>query len=167
MKTTKISTAILWVVLLLAAHGFIFTTFRSYDYLTRIKMPDVSLWYLSKSLCFVLVLLIGLGLLRLMKNYGRQGFFDQKSVQIVKAMGWITMGLALPNSVFNVLKNVIDAQNNKHLDQFTPVSSWITDFWIDLVSESHLYVLLGMLLLLFANFIQRAVAVKSENEAFI
>jgi hypothetical protein len=167
MKTTKISVAILLTVLTSTLFGFVFTTFRSYDYLSRIKMPDVSVWYLSKSLSFGLVFAIGLGLFLLIRNYQRQGFFDKNSMKIVKIMGWVTIALAIPNSVFNVLKNVVDVRNNSHLDKLTPVSDWIGDFWIDIVSESNLYIILGMLILLFANFIQKAIAIKSENEAFV
>ncbi len=167
MKTTKISVAILWVVLASALFGFIFTTFRSYDYMTRIKAPDVSFWYLSKSLCFGLVTCIGLGLLRLIRNYQKQGFFDLASVKIVRMMGWFTIALAIPTSVFNVLQNVIDVRNNQISDKLTPVSEWIGDFLVSLWTDSQVYILLGILLLLFANFIQKAIAIKTDNEAFI
>ena len=164
MKTTKFSFKILWFVAMSwTALGLALTAWRTFDYLNRLYLPKISLWNSLKAACYVGVVLIGLGIYRLWREFQTKGFFDAKSVMLVKTIGFITMFIAVPNSSFNVLRDLGYVNSNASIDNAEFLSAFLRDF----LFESPLFLLLGMLFFIYAGFMQKAIALKSENDNII
>lgn len=152
---------VFWVILLWVSLGLVFTGFRAYDYVTRLYYPNVSLMYLLKFLSFCCLTFIGGILFILLRNYQKSGLFEQKSVYYVRLIGFASIVVAVFNSLAESCKNFTDGNT---LPQASPLMS---EFFIDFIFESPLSLFLALLTFILASFVQKAIAVKSENESFI
>ena len=164
MKTTKISIKILWILaMLLAGNGLLLTAWRTFDYLNRVHLPKVSLWCSLKAICYVGIILIGFGIYKLWQEFQSKGFFDAKSVSLVKTIGVITMLIAIPNSIVNTMQDFGYPASDSDFDTNSLFSGFLTDF----LFESPLYLFLGLMVFIFAGFMQKAIAVKNDNDNII
>ena len=150
-----------WVILLWVSFGLVLTGFRAYDYVTRLYYPNVSLMYLLKFLSFGCLAFIGGILFILLKNYQKSGLFDQKSVYYVRLIVFVCIAVAVFNSLAESFKNFTDGNT------FPQASPLMSQFFTDFVFESPLSLFLALLTFILSSFIQKAIAVKSENESFI
>ncbi|TAG40979.1 MAG: DUF2975 domain-containing protein [Cytophagia bacterium] len=158
MKAIKVVfvVALLWV-----SFGLMLTGFRSYDYLTRIYIPSVSVMYLLKFLSFVTSLCIGGLLYALFQRYHKSRFFDSKDAQFVRFIGY----LSLITAVFNSSANSLRDRSPK--EQLPTMGEFMKGFMSDFMFESPLFLLFALLTFLLAAFMQKALNLKSENESFI
>ena len=164
MKTKIFSIKTFWAVTMLwALHGLIFTTWRTFDYYSRFNLPKISIWYSLKALCYVGIVIVGLWFYKLIEDYKSKGFFDTNSIYRVRFIGIIVILMAIPNSMYNIMRDLILPNKEYEFN----LMELLANFMMDFVFESPLFLFIGLVVLLFADFMKKAIGVKNENESFI
>lgn len=163
MKNQRVRSFILSFVLLISLHGLLVAGNRALAWWVPEGQPAVyTALFGIKAMMFLLMTAFGLLLYGLMRRYRAKGFLGESSVRWVQVMGGLAVVLGLFNSGSNVLEQELLARN-----RWLGWGDWTRKFLADFLFESPFYLLFGLLLLLFADVIARALAVKNENESFI
>lgn len=164
MKKQTVQTILLVLLLLGPVHGLIATVWHTVDYFTRLDAPYHAVLFLVKVPAFVGMLVIGFCLLQLIRAFSKYGYLKPDSVSLLRIMGISLFVIALSNSAFNVWRDEVVFPKLTTL----PTLSWLCfRFTFDFLVESPATLLLSLAVFLLAAFVERALVVKSENEAFI
>lgn len=164
MRNSKVTLLILGLLIAGPLFGLAIAGWRMVDYAVRMHLPLHALWFGVKALCFVGILAIGAGFYSLLRKYNRQGFFDAGSITVVRAMGYMTIAVAVLNSLFHMLT---DQVISVHATVLPPVGQVLRTMLGDLFFESPVLLFFSLLALLFSSFMQKAIQAKRENESFI
>ena len=164
MKNGKVTLLIFCLLITGPLFGLALAGWRTVDYGVRMHLPLHALWFGVKALCFIGILAIGAGFYSLLRKYNKQGYFDADNIMVVRAMGYITVFVAVMNSVFHVLtEKVISA----HATALPPTEQLLRSAVGDMFFESPVLLFFSLVALLFASFMQKAIQTKRENESFI
>ena len=164
MKKQFVQTALLALLLLGATLGLAITGWRTVDYYTRLNLPLHSVWFLLKAVAFAGMLVIGLCVFRLMQSFGKLGYLIPDSITLLRSIGASLVVIALANSAFTIWQDLVIMPKLTTVPAF---GNLLSTFAFDFFIESPAVLLLSMLVFLLAAFVERALVVKSENEAFI
>ena len=166
MKPTNLSIRVLWVVLMVwIAHTLAFLGWEIISSPYDGHSFHHLLKHFTQFLCDLGVLFIGFCLYRLWKKYQKQSFFDEESVKTVRTMGIILMLISIPNTTFNVLRDVIlPSEAAGHLPAHHVI---LHRFFLDFLFQSPVFLFLGMLIFLFADFMKKAINIKNDKETII
>jgi hypothetical protein len=164
MKNISISIKVFWALTMIwLIHAAVFTTWRTFFFIHVEHTPSRAGSFLAKTLCYTGMIFVGYGLYNLWKNYQGKGFFDVKSVKTVRIMGIVTMLISIPNSVYNVIRDEI-LHTSKPNDS---IHSLLHHFLLNFSFEAPIFLFLGMLIFLFADFMKKAINIKNDNETII
>lgn len=120
------------------------------------------IWFLSatSTSIYLVLLVIGILLLRLYKTYYAQHFFDAKSSKLVTLIAYCVFFLA-----------ILDSTNRALSDYFANPTwriDWVfTNYFWRIIFNSPALLFCSLLLFLLADFMKKAIMVKTENESFI
>jgi len=164
MKTTKI---VFWIIML-----FIVIDFLSYLFPALKAIGEggnaAGVW-LFKMLQIIICFAIGFLFFRLQKAYAKNGYLTDTTVRAIQQIGYLGLGVAIISSLedaFTVLRSL-----EGHFSGSTPtdlsIFAFVRAFFAHLLVREPLPILFGLFVLLIADFAQKALAVKSENESFI
>ncbi len=164
MKKQSLQNGLLALLLLGALHGLAITGWRTVDYFTRLNLPVYSVWFLFKSIAFAGVLVFGFCLFRLMQAFGKIGYFVPNSVFLLRTMSASLLLVSVANFVCSVWQTDMILPQSSTLPEMSVIVARLT---YEFVFESSAVILPSVLVFLLAAFVERALVVKSENEAFI
>lgn len=164
MKKQSVQTTLLVLLLLGAAHGLAITGWRTVDYATCLHLPVYSVWFLFKSIAFAGVLVFGFCLFRLMQAFGRTGYFMPNSVFLLRTMSASLLLVSVANFVCSVWQTDMILPQRAALPEMGVIIARLT---YEFVFEASAVILPSVLVFLLSAFVERALVVKSENEAFI
>ena len=164
MKKQPVQTILLVLLLLGAAHGLAITGWRTIDYGTRLHLPVYSVWFLFKSIAFAGVLVFGFCLFRLMQAFGKTGYFVLSSVLLLRTMSASLLLTSVANFICSVWQTDMLLPGSAALPEMSALATRLT---YEFVFEASAVILPSVLVFLLAAFVERALVVKSENEAFI
>jgi hypothetical protein len=164
MKKQSVQTALLVLLLLGPMLGLAGTLWRTVDYFTRFNEPVHAIWFLLKAPAFAGMLVIGFCVFRLMQAFEKLGYLTTDSINLLRVTGGSLLVIALANSACDAWQNTVILPKLATLPDFgTLLSAFMFDFFV----ESPAVLLLSLLVFLLAAFVDQALVVKSENEAFI
>lgn len=157
MKTLRLS-LLLSLVMLMIAFSLLFFGYRLCIYTVRHPFVPAVIGLSLKVIIYLALASFGIFLYRLLTNYQRTGFFDGTSVRLIRWIGYAALLIAITNPI--VLS--MEAGN-----EFGTAGSFVAGAIQKLVFESPLLLLVGLLTYLLADFMQKAITVKRDNESFI
>lgn len=163
MHISRIYRVLFWGLMVACIHGLLLSGWRTVDYFQRLGTSS-SLWMGAKFFCYGGFLWIGLLLFQLFRMYRQHGFFGNESVQTVRWIGVLLVGISVFNSVFNVLRDEVIGADP---DRLIGWQAFLFHFVLDYLFESPVLLFLSLLVFLFAAFMQQAIDLKKDNEAII
>ncbi len=164
MEKQSVQNALLVLLLLGPTLGLAATVWRTVDYFARLNLPLHSVWFMLKAIVFAATLAIGVCVFRLIQAFGKLGYLTANSMGLLRAIGGCLLVIALANSAFSIWRDDVIMPK---LTTLPAPGNLLSDFAFDFFVESPAVLLLGMVVFLLAAFVERALVVKSENEAFI
>ena len=157
MKTLRLS-ILLGVIMLMIALSLLIYGYRLYVYTVQRPFVPAMVGLSLKVLINVALAGFGICLYRLLVNYRNKGFFDGTSVRFIRWIGYLSLFIAVLNSVVLAMESSTIGGS---------VGSFVAGTVSRFVLESPLMLLVGLLTYLLADFMQKAIAVKRDNESFI
>lgn len=156
MKTTKISLFVitLWVLWGIKENLSILPA--------SIHSNSLPIWLLNATSLgtYLILFIVSFVLYRLISAYKKVGFFDKISVSLVRKIGFSMLVL----SVLEVANRSIVSLVNKTPKTLQEV--FIEFFW-RLIFVSPTFLFCSILIFILSDFMNKAIAVKAENESFI
>lgn len=156
MKTTK-------VILFIITIGVLCGIAENVAVLpTNLQTNSLVLWLLNgTSLCTYLTLfVISFFLYKLINIYNKMHFFDKKSVILLRKIAFLVLILAILD-ILN--RELFDILHNTHLSGNNILKNF---FWRTLF-VSPTFIFCSILIFILADFMEKAIIVKAENESFI
>lgn len=158
MKTLRLS-VLLGIVMLMIAFSLLLFGYRLFVYTVQHPFVPAMVGLSLKVIVYLALASFGVFLYRLLTNYQQRGFFDGTSVRLIRWIGYAALLIALINPI--VLS--MEADNGFGTSAGAFIAGTIQKF----VFESPLLLLVGLLTYLLADFMQKAITVKRDNESFI
>ena len=148
----------LGIIMLMIAFGLSICVYRGYVYTVKSPFWPATVAFSLKGIMYLAMASFGICLYQLLTNYRRQGFFDSMSVRMVRWIGYAALLIALLNPIVLALES-----RAEYGSTITFVAGTVLKF----VLESPLMLLVGLLTYLLADFMQKTLLVKRDNESFI
>lgn len=161
----KTITIIFWAVAALIGVELLLFTYRGLSVIQ--DYTGVLRWmWLCKIATYVGIGLMGIVLLRIITIFKRQGYFTQSSIRQLKWFIFLSLGVALTNSMANA---GMDTWKYYHKEISLSDARERLLFYLaeNVLDQSLLVYVLILSIMLFVFFTQKALLVKQENESFI
>lgn len=166
---------VLWSVILLSGSAIIYHTrwmipyiLNSVDY----KVPNGQsplIWFITQIGSNLIFLYVGHLLLRLFKNYQKQGYFEKDNLKVFDHVMFSCLGLAL----LTIIRLAFSDFYFLSLDEYNSIEGMINLSALLIIDTltfkepQTMYILLGLIMWVVKQFVTKALSFKSENEAFI
>jgi len=165
----------LWVVIILSSSAILYHTRWLIPYLLNAvdyKIPNGQsplIWFITQIGANLIFLYVGFLLLRLFKNYQKQGYFEKDNLKIFDYVMFSCLGLALltivrlafSNFYFLSLENYISIKGMLNLFALLIIDT------LTFKEPQTMYILLAFIMWVVKQFVTKALSFKHENEAFI
>ena len=157
MKTLRLP-ILLGFVMLMISFGLLFCGYRLYYYAVVHPFAPAIVLGTLKGLMFLALACFGICLYKLWADYRRTGFLTDANIRLVRYMGYCALFVSVVNPIFITFEK---------RDELGVAGAFLANSLIMFVLESPLMLLVGLLTYLLADFMQKAIAVKRDNESFI
>lgn len=127
------------------------------------------LWFVLQILNNLIFIIVALFLQRLFRNYNQAGYFDHKSLKVfnVVIISCLLLGLS------GALQTVVNNFSEVHFDEWNSLAG-IANLMFRTVTQllifkepQTMYLLLAIVLWTVKQFVNKALFIKAENEAFV
>lgn len=158
-------TVAFWLLAVFVGLQFLLWTFRGVPYIR--DYTGVLRWmWITKIGTYIGIMVSGYLLYRIMQTLKRHGYFDQTSTVQVRRFAYASLITAVLNAGANTcLATWKLHQKDVRFGQAR--EDFIRYFLEEIFDQSLILFLFVLFIFLFYAFIQRAIAVKNENESFI
>ena len=157
MKTLRLP-VLLGFVMLMITFSISFFSYRLFVYTVQHPFAPAVVGLSLKVLIYLSLANFGISFYRLLTYYQQRGFFDATSVRLVRWIGYSALLIAITNPI------VLSMEAGSKIDM---AGAFIAGAIQKFVFESPLMLLIGLLTYLLADFMQKAIIVKHDNESFI
>lgn len=165
----------LWAVILLSSSAIIYHTrwmipyiLNSVDY--RVPNGESPLiWFITQIGSNLIFLYVGYLLIRLFKNYQRQGYFEKDSLKVFDHVMLSCLGLALLTIIRLTFSNfyLLSLDEYISIKGILNLSVLLIIDTITFKEPQTMYILLALVMWVVKQFVTKALSLKRENEAFI
>lgn len=162
MKTVTI---IFWVLAVLIGVELFFFTYRGFSVIQEYTGVLRFMWVCKISTYVGIGLMVAL-LLRIINTFKKYGYFTYTSSNQLKLFGYVSLGVALTNSMANAGMDTWKYYH-KQLSLLEARERLLFYLAENIFDQSLLVYVLILSIMLFVFFTQKALLVKQENESFI
>ncbi|MFY0674991.1 MAG: DUF2975 domain-containing protein [Bacteroidia bacterium] len=165
----------MWIVIMLSCSAIIYNTRWMIPYLLNsvvYKVPNGQspmIWFITQIGSNLIFLYVGYILLRLFKNYQKQGYFEKDNLKVFDHLILSCLGLAL----LTVIRLAFSDFYFLPLDQYNSFEGMINLSALLILDSltfkepQTMYILLALIMWVVKQFVTKALSFKHENEAFI
>ena len=144
-------------------------------YLVDIKVNVVPvdqiplLWFIVQISKNVIFLIVSLLLVKFFRKYQRKGFYDTESLKVFNVVIISCLGLGLIGAVQTIANNFYEVHFNDWASAESIANLFLRSFTRLLIFKEPqtMYILVAIILWSVKQFVQSALLIKIENEAFV
>ncbi|MEM7550572.1 MAG: DUF2975 domain-containing protein [Bacteroidota bacterium] len=180
MGTSKLSKVnliqlVLWSIILLSGSAIVYHTRWLTPYIlnsVHYRVPSGQsplFWFIAQIGSNIIFLYVGYLLLRVFKNYQKQGYFEKGSLRVFDHIMFSSLGLALLTVIRLAFSDFYFLTLNEHssIEGVLNLLAILTLDTLTFKEPQTMYVLLAIIMWVVKQFMIKALSFKRENEAFI